>query len=314
MKLYKIILFVISFLMFLGLSGCSGSSDSGDSAQTGTLSLSLTDAPLIDELNVTGVYITVTGIEYHTTDGWKTMDEFNTSVNPINLLDWQDGNAISLGDFQVPAGKYTQMRFMLDAEEESASPKSNTGCSIEFDGDRNETLYVPSGSESGYKAIGNYEVPVNGTVTMTADFDVRKSIVVSGNGTDYKLKPTIKLVVTNEAGSIKGSVDNLDDNKTYVIYAYEYEDGVSTFNSEEANDPDPSDSTDIRFANAVTSSLLKDNGSYTLSFLNPGSYDLIVAKYIDDENDANNGEYETYYIKSNVSVNSEEVTTADLTL
>ncbi|MEA3371208.1 MAG: DUF4382 domain-containing protein, partial [Campylobacterota bacterium] len=156
MQYYKITLLITSLLIALGFSACDGTSDdSGDTAQTGTLSLNLTDAPVVDEHNVTGVYITVTAIEYHTADGdWKTMDEFNTSVNPINLLDWQDGNTISLGDFELPAGKYTQMRFMLDAEEESQNSQASAGCFIEFDGDRNETLYVSSGSNTGYKAIG----------------------------------------------------------------------------------------------------------------------------------------------------------------
>lgn len=308
MKYNKIVLLVASFLIVLGFSGCGDSSSDGGDVQTGTLSLNLTDAPVVDELNVTGVYITVTGIEYHTTDGWKTMDEFNTSINPIDLLDWQDGKSISLGDFQLPAGKYTQMRFMLDAEEEGAQAKSNPGCSIEFDGDRNETLYVASGSETGYKAIGNYEIPVNGTVSMTADFDVRKSIVESRNGTYYKLKPTIKLVVTDEAGSIKGTVSNLENNNTYVIYAYEYEDGLSTWDDNETDDPDPSDSSDIRFPNAVTSSLIKDAGAYTLSFLEAGAYDLIITKYLE------NGDYDTYYIEDNISVKSGETTTFNLSL
>ena len=309
MKYNKIVLLVASFLVVFGFSGCGESSSSND-LQTGTLSLNLTDAPVIDELNVTGVYITVSGIEYHTTDGWKTMDDFNTSINPINLLDWQDGESISLGDFELPAGKYTQMRFMLDAQEEVNSPKSNTACNIEFDGDRNETLYVPSGSQTGYKAIGNYEVPVNGKVTMTADFDLRKSIVESGNGTDtyYKLKPTIKLVVTDEAGSLKGTVSNLENNSTYVIYAYEYEDGLSTWDDTETNDADPSDSSDIRFPNAVTSSVIKDGGAYTLSFLEAGAYDLIIATY--DEN----GDYDAYHIENNVSVESGETTTFNLSL
>jgi hypothetical protein len=229
------------------------------------------------------------------------MDEFNTSVNPINLLEWQDGKSISLGDFQLPEGKYTQMRFMLDAAEEQQKPKSNTGCFIEIN-DVNETLYVPSGSQTGFKAIGNYEVPRNGIVEMTADFDVRKSIVKSGDGSYYKLKPTIKLVVTNEAGTISGTLSNLDANSSYVIYAYDYEAGASTWNDEEANEPAPGE---IRFANAVTSSQVKDGGAYMLTFLAAGTYDLIVAKY------DGNGDYETYYIQTEITVESAETTTFD---
>ncbi|MEA3371925.1 MAG: DUF4382 domain-containing protein, partial [Campylobacterota bacterium] len=191
----------------------------------------------------------------------------------------------------------------LDAEEESQNSQASAGCFIEFDGDRNETLYVSSGSNTGYKAIGNYEVPANGVVNMTADFDVRKSIIEAND--KYKLKPTIKLVVTDEAGSIKGTVSNLVDTYTYVVYAYEYEDGVSTWDVSETDDPN---SDDIRFPNAVTSSVVKDGGAYTLSFLEAGSYDLVVAKYADD------GEFETFYKEDNVSVESGEITTSDLPL
>lgn len=299
MRWSKIFAAVAATLVALMFFNCNGSSSD---SKSGTLSLRLTDAPLVDDESVTGVYITITGIEYHTSDGgWKTMEEFNTSVNPINLLDWQDGKSISLGDFQLPAGKYTQMRFMLDAAEEQQRPKSNAGCFIEIN-DVNETLYVPSGSQTGFKAIGNYEVPRNGTVAMTADFDVRKSIVRSGDGSYYKLKPTIKLVVTNEAGTVSGTLGNLDANSSYVIYAYEYKEGVSTWNVDEANEPAPEE---VRFANAVTSSEVKVGGAYTLTFLAPGTYDLIVAKY------DGNGDYETYYIQTEIIVESAETTTFD---
>jgi len=297
MKFYsKVAAFML--IVMLGVLGC-GDSSSFDSGNTGTLSLHLADAPLVDEDNVTGVYISITGIEYHTNGGWHVMEEFNTSVNPFNLLEWQDGNSISLGDFQMPAGKYTQMRFMLDATEEGAQPKGNVGCFIEFDGDRNETLYVPSGSETGYKAIGNYEVPINGTVTMTADFDVRRSVTVTGSAPDsyYKLKPTIRLVVTDQAGGIKGIVSELNASNTYVVYAYE-----------SSNDLDPDSEAGNDFINAVTSAAVKEGGSYTLSFLAEGSYDLIIAEY--DENGVNISNQ----VQIGVIVTSGETTTFNWTL
>lgn len=270
MKFYSVLASAMLIAM-LSILGCSGSSDA-NSGDTGTLSLRLADAPLVDEDNVTGVYITIVGIEYHTNGGWNTMDEFNTSVNPINLLDWQDGRSIHLGDFQMPAGKYTQMRFMLDATEEGKQPKANVGCFIEFDGERNETLYVPSGSNTGYKAIGNYNVPINGTVTMIADFDVRKSVTVSGKSPQfYKLKPTIRLVVTDQAGMIKGTVSDLNTSNTYVVYAYE-----------SSNSLDPVVEAGNDYENAVTSAAVKEGGSYTLSFLAEGSYDLIIAEFDDN--------------------------------
>ena len=292
MKFYSLLTSLV-LTVLLGVYGCgeSSSSNSGE----GTLSLRLADAPLVDEDGVTGVYITVTGIEYHTNGGWHVMEEFNTSVNPINLLEWQDGASIHLGDFQMPAGKYTQMRFMLDATEEGAKPKANAGCFIEFDGERNETLYVPSGSNTGYKAIGNYDVPINGRVTMTADFDVRKSITVSGKSPEYyKLKPTIRLVVTDQAGAIKGVVGELNVSNTYVVYAYE-----------SSNDLKPDVEEGKDFENAVTSTGVKADGTYVLAFLAEGSYDLIVAEY--DENG-----YVGSQLQIGVNVQSGETTTYNI--
>lgn len=292
MKFYSVIAIVV-LTVILGVFGCSESSSS-NGGDTGTLSLRLADAPIVDEDNVTAVYISISEIQYHINGGWHVMEEFNTSVNPINLLEWQDGKSISLGDFKMPAGKYTQMRFMLDATEEGQVPTGNAGCFIEFDGDRNETLYVPSGSETGYKAIGNYEVPINGTVTMTADFNVRKSVTATGSALNiyYKLKPTIRLVVNNEAGAIKGSISDLNASNTYVIYAYE-----------SSNDLDLILEADNDFENAVTSAAVKGDGSYTLSFLAEGSYDLIIAEY--DEN----GDNVDNQLQIGVEVLSDETTT-----
>lgn len=294
MRLYKPLMTFGAVLAVAAFVGCG----SGTSSSTGygTVSLNLADAPIVDDANVSGVYITIERIEYHTSGGgWQTMKDFNASVNPINLLDWQEGKSISLGDFRLPAGKYTQMRFVLDAATEDKMPKSNTGCFITIN-DVNHTLYVPSGTQTGYKAIGNYNVPVNGDVNMTADFDVRKSVTVSGDGTYYKLKPTIRLVVTNQAGEIKGTLSNMDVNSTYVAYAYEYVDGSTTWSSADAG----------TFADAVTSSAVHADGSYTLVFLAAGTYDVVFARY------DSNGTYADYATPvGTVSVSSKESTVYD---
>ncbi|PHR56382.1 MAG: hypothetical protein COA44_08480 [Arcobacter sp.] len=289
----KLLLSIISLFMIVGLLGCGGSDSVIDKA-TGSISLNITDAPILDEDNVTGVFISVTEIQYHGPRGWSSLKDFNTSMNPINLLDLQDGNALALAKNVLPAGKYTQVRFILEAAEESQAPKSNTGCFIQFDGDRNETLYVPSGSKTGYKAIGNFDVPVNGSVSITADFDVRKSITLSNNQTTYKLKPTLRIIVDNQSGKIKGSIANLNPANTYVIYAYEAAENVNVV-AEAAND----------FMGALTSTNVKDGGAYTLAFLAQGDYDLIVVEY-----DAN-GDYVGHNIQIGLSVQSETTTRHD---
>ena len=76
-------------------------------------------------------------------------------------------------------------------------PPASPGCYLEFADNSTEPLFVPSGGETGYKAIGHFEVPVNGTVTVTADFDISEPGTVHVAGSRYILKPTIKLIVND---------------------------------------------------------------------------------------------------------------------
>jgi hypothetical protein len=164
----------------------------GQALGTGTLKLYLCDAPL-DAENVTGVYITINEIQYHLDNQWITCEEF-VGNQTYNLLELTGGNSALLGELTLPAGHYTQIRFMLDIPEKGSSLTS-PGCYIEFSDHPTEPLFTPSGGETGYKAIGNFEVSVNETVEVTADFDVHKAVVLAGSS--YILKPTIKLIVND---------------------------------------------------------------------------------------------------------------------
>ncbi|MBT3274793.1 MAG: DUF4382 domain-containing protein [Spirochaetales bacterium] len=280
MKLKKVILsfFIVGTLV---LSGCEFFENNG------SLTLSLTDAPIEND-SVTGVWITVTGIEYHTPDGdWQTFDDY-MSTGAINLMALNSGLVEALGtDMPLPAGRYTQIRLLLDNDEQKAGPPSSPGCYLSFDLDGDpltediiEPLFVPSGDTSGYKATGSFTVPINGSVAITADFDLRKAVVETGN--HYILKPTIRLIVDGEAGWITGAVVSADipaGAANIVIYAYV--DGAWT----DSEALDPVVDTDSRFPNAITSSAVADTDAehpedwYKLAFLDGGTYDLAVATY-----------------------------------
>lgn len=158
--------------------------------EIGRLKLYLCDAPL-DSENVTGVYITIEGIQYHRDNRWVTCQDF-VGPQTYNLLELTGGTLALLGEFTLPAGHYTQIRFMLAIPEEGSSP-ANSGCYVKFADNSTYPLFAPSGGKTGYKAIGEFRVPSDGTVEVTADFDARKAVVVAGPR--YILKPTIKLIV-----------------------------------------------------------------------------------------------------------------------
>jgi hypothetical protein len=244
-----------------------------DSGNKGTLNLSITDAPL-DTDGITGVYITITEIQYNTSgNNWKTFTDYH-GPKTFNLLDLTRGTSELLGSLTLESGNYTQIRFKLDAPIIAAGAQSSQGCYLEFEDESTTGLFLPSGSETGFKAVGAFTVPINGSVDVTADFDVRKSVVESGVSGMYILKPTIRLIVDNQAGAIAGGVTNIAGGTQVVVYAYEN----GTYNSSEANDPLVEET---RFPNAVTSDMADENGAYHLAFLAPGSYDLVVASMVD---------------------------------
>ena len=282
----KVTLIAIALIGFIAMfQSCE---ESGEqelfSEGNGTLSLSLTDAP-IDDTSVTGVYITVDSLKYHKkNNSWATFEEFE-GPQTVNLLDLQD-SSILLGDMIMEAGQYNQIRFILGGQENTqgqgqgrgqgqGGPPTSPGCYIEFSGGTQEALFVPSGGQSGYKATGSFRVPTNGNVKVTADFDVRKSVVETGNGR-YILKPTIRLIVDDQAGKIVGGVTGLptDTLSTIIIYAYEDD----TYSDSEAAEPGVEEN---RFPNAVSSDKVCEKDSYHLDYLAPVTYDLVVTKYVD---------------------------------
>jgi hypothetical protein len=257
------------WLISVGITGCGGGSGGGGGS--GTLSLGLTDAPLDELNNVEGVYITFTEIRYHRSgDGWQVFEGYEGNQT-FNLLDYTEGNIATLGNMVLPAGHITQLRFILDAPVDDGNIPANPGTYIKYDDNSTTPLYVPSGAQTGIKIIGNYNVPANGTIFLTLDFDVRKSIVQHGNG-NYHLKPTVRVIVNDEAGDINGTIVNNSGSTELKVFAYE--DGSYTA-SEAADDNNDS----IRFENALTSTNVNGDGTFKVALLGQGSYDLVVTGY-----------------------------------
>ena len=268
-------------MIVLGGIGCACSTEPGDSSTVddlGTLVLKLTDAPA-DAESIAGVYISINKIEVNKstddTADWTTVKEFDPPLE-YNLLELTGGDFALLGEFEVTAGQYNQIRFILDIQEQGEQPPTNPGCYVTFTGESEEPepLFVPSGGQSGYKAVGAFEVPVNGEVEVTVDFDVRKALHVTGQGNNqrYILKPTLRLVVDSQAGNISGTVTLTTSYADIVVFAYEDGD----WDISEASDPDEGES---RFPGAISSAGVGDDGSYVPAYLAYGTYDLVIAGY-----------------------------------
>lgn len=192
-------------LALLTACGGGGGSSSGVSADSGTLKVSMTDAPAcgFDKVNVS-----VTKFRVHksstatdTDSGWSEI-----TINPakkIDLLSLRNGIVTELGQTALPAGHYTQMRLVL--AENASGALAN---SVVAEGSTTEVaLDVPSGTQSGIKLTNEFDIAANAATELVLDFDACKSIVTKGNGNGgFLLKPVISVTPKITSGQISGFV------------------------------------------------------------------------------------------------------------
>ena len=262
-------------LLVLMLAGVAcGSSTAED---IGTLTLNITDAP-VDAENISGVYIKINQIDVNKDGEWITLEDF-VGPQEYDLLELTGGEFALLGEFELEAGQYDQIRFILDITEQTQQSPTTPGSYVEFTDESTEPLFVPSGGQTGYKVVGSFTVPVNGDVDVTVDFDVRKALVKTGGqgpNQKYLLKPVLRLIVNDVAGDISGAITNGSEYTDIVVFAYEDGDWVAT----EADAPEEGEA---RFPEAISSAKMDDEGNYIIPFLAYETYDLVVAGYNGDE-------------------------------
>lgn len=179
-------------LVACGGGGGSSSTPAPTPTSTlGTVTVALTDAPAcgFDAVNVT-----VTKVRIHKSASASEADAGWTDITlaparKINLLNLTNGVLDTLGQASLEAGKYSQIRLVLDA---NANGNANTV--VPSTGSRTEQpLETPSALQSGIKLVGEFEVAAGGKSDVVIDFDACKSVLTRGNG-KYALKPVVKMV------------------------------------------------------------------------------------------------------------------------
>jgi hypothetical protein len=197
-------LLVPGLLLASLLAACGGG---GSASTTGTLRLSLTDAPACGYDNV---WVTVQKVRVHKSGaagendaGWSEV--VLASPQRIDLLEYTNGKILPLGETQLPAGTYTQMRLVL-APNAGVAPWPNA---IKPEGLAETALDTPSGAQTGLKFNVNMEVPADKVADFTLDFDACRSFRKAGASGKYLLTPVISVIpVLSDAGQrIVGFVD-----------------------------------------------------------------------------------------------------------
>lgn len=175
----------------------AGSSSSASSTvhpatggQSGTVELRLVDAP---NPTISQVLVTVDHVDVEVDGvGWKTV---SSTPQSVDLLQLQNGAFASLTQGGLPTGHITQLRLYLGT---STSPQVVTPDG-QFD------LQVPSGTESGIKIVGSFDVSPCQSGQVTIDFDAAASVSYHGGGGahagSWMLQPVIKLKSVSLGGA-----------------------------------------------------------------------------------------------------------------
>lgn len=187
------------------LAACGGGGS--DAPGTGTLRLSLTDAPAC---GFDQVFVTVERVRVHQSSSAADNDSGWSEVvlaapQRVDLLTLNNGTLMPLGQTELPAGSYTQMRLVL-APNTPATPLANA---ITPTGGTPTALTTPSGQQSGLKMNVNLDVPAGQVVDFAIDFDACKSFVKAGNSGQYLLKPVLSVIPILSAAGLRivGFVD-----------------------------------------------------------------------------------------------------------
>lgn len=232
---------LVSFAVAILFAACGGGSGYGTStgAMTGTLGVSLTDAP---SCGFDHVYVTVSKVRVHqssnmnisdTDPGWY--DITLSAPARIDLLNLTNGVLYSLGTTTLPAGQYQQVRLMLVANTGNSAPYAN---SIVPTGGAETPLTTPSGMQSGIKLINQFTVAANTRVDLVLDFNACKSVVTAGNSGMYIMKPVVTMMPTVVSGTIEGWVDPVLAASTPVAVSAQVASGM-TIASVKATVADP---------------------------------------------------------------------------
>lgn len=230
------ILLVATLAVVAFAAGC-GSGKKSYGPNSGTVRVSLTDAPADFDAVILMIREVAVHKEGPEESGWFSFVPDSASYD---LLQLQNGVFAGLGATPVPVGHYTQVRLILDP-----------GSYVVENGVRRDII-IPSGMQTGLKLVGEWDVMEGDVVDLGIDFDASRSFHETGSG-KLMLKPTVRIVVLSApppaVSGISGTISPSDPPS--VVYA-------------------------IAGADTITSAISDAAGSFLLSMLAAGSYTVAV--------------------------------------
>ncbi len=228
------LLALVAAVALLALVGCSARPTSTTTATTGTVRIRMTDAPgPYDAVNLVVNQVAIHRESADSLSGWEILSD---RAATYDLMKLRNGLFTTLAEGLAPAGHYTQVRLKL-------GPGSNVVV-----GGVTYPLTVPSGLQSGYKLVGEFDVPASGLLELALDFDAARSIHRTGNGR-YMLAPTCRVLPMTDVGGIAGTL--VPDSTAASVYA-------------------------ISGADTLAAGMPNLDGHFVLTLLKAGTYTLAI--------------------------------------
>ena len=174
-------------LAAVAVAACTSGSKDGPPPGQGRLLVALVDKPTPQ---VSQIVVNVTRVTAHSVPaGWVTVSPPSVSAATplqIDLLTLQaPATALALGLVNLPPGKVTQLRLFVTPTGNYVVPASGTA---------QVPLKVPSGTQSGIKVHGPWEISACAETAITLDFDGKRSIWYhpAQQGAEWILRPVIR--------------------------------------------------------------------------------------------------------------------------
>jgi hypothetical protein len=208
---------VAAFLFAMALVQLSGCGGGSGSPPTGTLQVNIADSPAFRDFSSVHINIKEVRVVPNGKENARDNDPglpLIVDFDPGNTGNGRDVNILKfhflqeiLGSAVIPAGRYNQVRLILEPNPKSAP--FNNYFILTDNPTEQVALTTPSAQQSGLKIVGKFTVTAGVLNTILLDFDPNEAIVERGQTGQDNLKPTgirISQIYSSlaNAGSISG--------------------------------------------------------------------------------------------------------------